>query len=72
MSSSEVTRFGFNWGPLIVERMTHVPGRGYVVELRPEGERDNHRLVEFYISEKGKVVKIYAGDYVEFNRYGNG
>lgn len=58
-------RYGFAWGPLVVERMIHVPGRGYVVDIRP---REQHETgVQVYVSEKGRSVKVYPRGGVKVN-----
>jgi hypothetical protein len=46
-----VTEFGFEWGPMKVERLTHIEGRGYVVSVKTE-----HMEVQVYVSEQGRNV----------------
>jgi hypothetical protein len=54
------TRFGFDWGPMKVERLAHIPGRGYVVQIGTE-----HVSVQVYVSEKGRKVTAYEPRPVE-------
>lgn len=47
-------QYGFNWGPMKVERLAHIEGRGYVVQVSTD-----HMQVEVYVSEKGQKIKAY-------------
>jgi hypothetical protein len=47
-------RYGFRWGPLVVERLAHVEGRGYVLAIRTERES-----MQVYVSEKGRTMRAY-------------
>lgn len=49
-----MTKFGFEWGPMKVERLAHIEGRGYVVAVTTE-----HMTVQVYVSEKGRNVVAY-------------
>jgi hypothetical protein len=49
---TEVTQFGFRWGPMHVERLAHIPGRGYSIGIRTE-DKD----LQIYVSEKGKKIE---------------
>lgn len=52
------TQYGFQWGPLNVERLAHIEGRGYVVSVRgPKGYEGPE--VQVFVSEKGRVVKAF-------------
>lgn len=52
------TQYGFDWGPLSVERVAHIEGRGYVVSVRgPKGYSGPE--VQVYVSEAGRVVRAY-------------
>lgn len=52
------TQYGFKWGPLDVERVAHIEGRGYVVSVRgPKGYEGPE--VQVYVSEGGRVVRAY-------------
>lgn len=52
------TQYGFDWGPLSVERVAHIEGRGYVVSVRgPRGYSGPE--VQVYVSEAGRVVRAY-------------
>lgn len=51
---SGVTQYGFQWGPLEVQRTVHVEGRGYVVTVQTERES-----IQVYVSEKGRTLKAY-------------
>ena len=44
--------FGFRWGPMLVERWTHIEGRGYVLVIQTE-----HALLQVYVSEAGRVIR---------------
>lgn len=50
----EPNPYGFNWGPMKVERLIHVEGRGYVLEIRTE-----HATVQIHVTEKGRKIKPY-------------
>jgi hypothetical protein len=58
MSDLSVTQYGFEWGPLCVERVAHIEGRGYVVEIRPRGS--HKKAVQVYVSEKGRSVSAHV------------
>lgn len=52
------TRYGFRWGPMLVERMAQIEGRGYVVSIRgPKGYSGPE--VQVYVSEKGRSIRAY-------------
>lgn len=52
------TEYGFNWGPVVVERITHLDGRGYWVSIR--GRKDYQGPeVQVLVSEKGRVVTAH-------------
>lgn len=48
------TQFGFDWGPIKVERLCHVEGRGYSLEVRTD-----HARVQLGISEKGRKITVH-------------
>lgn len=48
------TRYGFEWGPLAVERLAHIEDRGYVIGIKTE-----HQTIQIYVSEKGRKIKAY-------------
>ena len=52
--SDEAWRYGFRWGPLVVERTAHIEGRGYVVTIQTERES-----MQVYVSEKGRRMRAY-------------
>ena len=56
-------RYGFAWGPVIVERTAHIDGRGYVVTVRTPGSYEPS--VQVYVSEKGRVMRVYPRGKVE-------
>lgn len=58
ISPDGTTRYGFRWGPMIVERMAHIDGRGYVVSIR-SAELHTGPEVQVYVSEKGRSVKAF-------------
>ena len=47
-----VTRYGFQWGPLIVTRMAHITRRGYVLSVETP-----HQSMQVYVTEKGRKIK---------------
>lgn len=51
-------RYGFVWGPLVVERTARVEGRGYVVTVRPVGKYEPS--VQVYVSEKGRSMSVHS------------
>jgi hypothetical protein len=46
--------YGFDWGPMKVERLAHIEGRGYVLSVKTD-----HAEMQVYVSEKGRVVRPY-------------
>lgn len=49
-----VTRYGFEWGPMLVERIGHIPGRGYALHIRtPYGS------MQIGVSDKGMNVTAH-------------
>lgn len=53
------TQYGFRWGPMIVERVAHIEGRGYVVSVRTRDDYSGPQ-VQVLVSEKGRSVTAYA------------
>ena len=49
-----VTRYGFQWGPMIVTRMAHITRRGYVLSIETP-----HQSMQVYVTEKGRKVQAY-------------
>ena len=49
--------YGFDWGPLSVERVAHVEGRGYVVDVRSRERYEDG--VQIYVSEKGRSIRVF-------------
>jgi hypothetical protein len=47
-----VTRYGFQWGPLIVTRMAHITRRGYVLSIETP-----HESMQVYVTEKGRRIR---------------
>lgn len=47
-----VTRYGFQWGPMLVTRMCHITERGYSLEIAT-----SHASMQVYVSEKGHKIK---------------
>jgi hypothetical protein len=45
------TRYGFAWGPMTVERLAHIEGRGYALEIKT-----GSCSMQVYVSEKGRVI----------------
>jgi hypothetical protein len=55
---SGATQYGFDWGPMVVERVAHIEGRGYCVSIR--GRRDyKGPEIQVLVSEKGRSVTAY-------------
>lgn len=52
-----ITQYGFDWGPVTVERIAHIEGRGYSVQVRVRGQHET--AVEIWVSEKGRSVSVY-------------
>lgn len=51
-------KYGFDWGPMTVERMAHIEGRGYVVSIRGPKGHDGPE-VQVLVSEKGRAITAY-------------
>jgi hypothetical protein len=51
--------YGFRWGPMVVDRVAHIDGRGYVVSVRSSAGYDGPE-VQVFVSEKGRRVKARA------------
>jgi hypothetical protein len=49
------TTYGFVWGPMEVQRVAHIEGRGYCVEVKGSGGQS----VQVLVSEKGRRVTAY-------------
>ena len=47
----EAWRYGFRWGPMVVQRSAHIEGRGYALTVRTE-----HQSIQISISEKGHKI----------------
>jgi hypothetical protein len=43
--------YGFDWGPMKVERLAHISGRGYVLRISTE-----HTQMQVHITEKGRKI----------------
>ena len=52
------TQYGFHWGPVIVERVAHIEGRGYVVSVRSREDYSGPEI-QVLVSEKGRNVTAY-------------
>jgi hypothetical protein len=52
------TQFGFDWGPVVVERVAHIEGRGYCVSVRGQHDYEGPEI-QVYVSEKGRVVRAH-------------
>ena len=50
----EATPFGFMWGPMVVERLAHIEGRGRVLEIRTNDVR-----LQIHVTEKGKKINVH-------------
>lgn len=55
---SENTQYGFTWGPVVVERMAHIDGRGYVISIRGEKPYIGQEI-QVRVSEQGRRVKAH-------------
>lgn len=49
-----MSEFGFEWGPMMVERWAHIEGRGRVVAITAPG-----RKLQVYVSEQGRSVRVF-------------
>jgi hypothetical protein len=47
-------RYGFEWGPMVVERTAHIEGRGYVLTIKTE-----HKRMQVHVTEAGRKIKPY-------------
>lgn len=47
-------RYGFEWGPMVVERTAHIEGRGYALTIKTE-----HKSITVFVTEKGRKIKPY-------------
>jgi hypothetical protein len=54
-NTPDIERYGFAWGPMIVERSAHIEGRGYILTVKTD-----HARVEVYVTEKGRKINVYA------------
>lgn len=46
-------RYGFEWGPFVVERLAHIEGRGWVLMVRTTSGKE----MEIHASEKGRELR---------------
>jgi hypothetical protein len=49
-----VNPYGFDWGPMSVERVAHVEGCGYALEIKTK-----HARLQVYVTEKGRKIETY-------------
>lgn len=61
------TRYGFDWGPMHVERMAYIEGRGYALRIRTD-----HDEIQVYVSEKGRKVEAYRPGSGKLSRLASG
>ncbi len=54
-----ITKYGFQWGPVVVERVAHIEGRGYVVSVRSSDDYDGPE-VQVIVSDKGRKMTVRA------------
>lgn len=52
--SDEVTQYGFTWGPVVVTRMTTLPGDRRVLRVKV-GDRN----LDIYVSRTGRSVRVF-------------
>lgn len=57
-SNGGITQYGFDWGPMSVERVAHIEGRGYVVSIRGPKEYSGPE-VQVLVSEKGRCITAF-------------
>lgn len=50
------TEYGFDWGPVSVERTCTLPGDRRVVTVRTE-----HRTLTIYVSRTGRSLRVFEG-----------
>lgn len=53
------TQYGFDWGPVRVERTAHIKGRGYVVTVMGLANCTHGPVVQVLVSERGRAVTAY-------------
>lgn len=53
-----MSQYGFRWGPMLVERVAHIEGRGYVVSIRSRDDYSGPEI-QVLVSEKGRRVTAY-------------
>lgn len=54
------TDFGFEWGPLAVERTSSLPGGGVVLTVKTD-----HRELTIYASRTGRSLHVFEGNRTE-------
>lgn len=54
--TKDVGRYGFAWGPMDVTRLSHIEGRGYLLEVSTE-----HAHIQIHVTEKGRAITVYSG-----------
>jgi hypothetical protein len=59
MSATEITQYGFNYGPMIVERLAHDDKLGWVLLIRSE---DREHELEIRVTPKGRKWTVRAKD----------
>lgn len=52
------TQYGFDWGPIVVERVAHIEGRGYCISIRGRHDYEGPEI-QVLVSEKGRSVTAY-------------
>lgn len=53
---SELTRYGFIWGPLTVQRTTELPNGRIVLTIQTRT-----KTLEVYVSETGCSMRVFHG-----------
>jgi hypothetical protein len=53
-TEDDIWKYGFRWGPMIVTRIAHIDGRGYVIEVATD-----HKAMQILVTEKGYKIVPY-------------
>ena len=63
MSDLRETRYGFNWGPLVVQREISDPKLGYILRVRTA-----HKALEIRTSPRGRVLTVTERDLYDYEK----
>ena len=51
---SGLSKYGFDWGPMTVERTGHIEDRGYALTIETD-----HARIEVYVTEAGRRIRVF-------------